>query len=161
MTVTRNPEEKPMRHAVALAALVALAPFAARAEEYATTKDAEMLVHQAVVFLQKHGKDKAFAAFSDPKGAFTYRDLYIMVYDLDGKCLAHGAKRERIGKNFMGEKDVDGKHFVRERLEIVKKHGKGWQEYKFQNPVSKRIEQKVAYFELADGVVVVSGAYKP
>ncbi len=143
----------------ALAALALLVP-AARAEEFATTKDAEQMVHQAATYLHKNGREKTFAAIDDPKGPFTYRDLYVMAYDLDGVCLAHGFKKDRVGKSFLKEKDADGKEFVKERLQIVKQHGKGWQEYKFANPVTKKVEQKVAYFELVDGVVLVAGAYK-
>ena len=149
-----------MRKLAALAAAALLLPAAATAVEYATTKDAELMVHQAVAFLKKEGKEKAFAEFNDPKGRFTYRDLYIMVYDLDGRCVSHGAKVERIGKNFMEEKDVDGKQFVKERVRIAREHGKGWQEYKFQNPLTKRIEQKVVYFERVGDVIVACGAYK-
>ncbi|HEX9242380.1 MAG TPA: cache domain-containing protein [Anaeromyxobacter sp.] len=146
--------------ALALAALALFAAPFALAEDHATTKDAELLVHQAVAFLKKEGKGKAFETFSDPKGRFTYRDLYVMAYDLSGKCLAHGAKKERVGKNFMEEKDVDGKQFMKERFRIAKDHGKGWQDYKYENPVTKKTEQKTAYFERVGDVVVVSGAYK-
>ncbi len=146
-----------MRKLVALAALV---PLLAAAEELATTKDAEMMVHQAVAFMKKEGTDKAFAEFDDSKGRFTYRDLYVMVYDMSGKCLAHGAKRERIGKSLLEDKDADGKQFVRERVRIAREHGKGWQDYKFQNPVSKQVEQKVAYLERVGDLIVVCGAYK-
>ncbi len=149
-----------MRSLVAAAALALLVPLAVRAEEVATTKDAELMVHQAVAYLRKEGKAKAFAVFDDPKGRFTYRDLYIMVYDLSGKCLAHGAKRERIGKVLLEDKDVDGKQFVKERVRIAKANGKGWQEYKFLNPSSGKVEQKIAYLERADDVIVVCGAYK-
>jgi len=149
-----------MRKLIVAALVATLLPLAAVAEEYATTKDAEMMVHRAVAFLKKEGREKAFAAFSDPNGQFRFRDLYVMVYDLNGVCVAHGAKKERIGKDLSGEKDADGKLFVKERIEIAKKAGKGWQAYKFQNPVSKKVEDKVAYLELADGVIVMSGAYK-
>lgn len=149
-----------MRTLAALAALTLLVPVASRAEEYATTKDAALMVRHAVAFLKKEGKQKAFAEFDNPKGRFTYRDLYIMVYDLNGKCVSHGAKKERIGKDFLEEKDVDGKQFVKERVEIAKRNGKGWQEYKFQNPLTKQVEQKVAYFERVDDVIVLCGAYK-
>lgn len=132
----------------------------ARSEEYATSKDAEQLVHRAAAFLKKEGKEKAIAAFQDRKGAFVYRDLYVFAYTMDGVCLAHPTKPERVGKNNLGDKDPDGKEFVRERIEIAKKQGKGWQEYKFNNPVTNRVEQKVAYFELVNGVLLVSGAYK-
>jgi signal transduction histidine kinase len=142
------------------AVVVLLAPAAVQAADVATTKDAEMMVHQAVAFLKKEGKAKAFAEFSDPKGRFTYRDLYVVAYDLDGNCLAHGQKKERVGKNLLEDKDPDGKLFVKERVKIAKEQGKGWQEYKFSNPATKQIEQKVAYFERVDDVIVASGAYK-
>jgi cytochrome c len=149
-----------MRKLAALAAAALLLPTAATPVEYATTKDAELMVHQAVAFLKKEGKEKAFAEFNDPKGRFTYRDLYIMVYDLSGTCVSHGAKKDRIGKNFLEEKDVDGKQFVKERLQIAREHGKGWQEYKFQNPQTKNVEQKIAYLERVGDLIVMCGAYK-
>lgn len=148
-----------MRKLVALAALIALAP-AVSAQEYATTKDAQQLVRRAAAFVKKEGRAKALAAFNDRRGAFAYRDLYVFAYGLDGTCLAHPTKPERVGKNNLEDVDPDGKKFVRERIEIVKQKGKGWQEYKFHNPATNRIEQKVAYFELVDGLLLVAGAYK-
>jgi len=144
-----------------LAALALLLPSAAAASDRASTKEAETMVKKAAEFLKKEGKAKALEVFSDPKGAFTYRDLYIAAYDLEGKCVAHGAKKERVGKNFLADKDADGKAFVAERVAIAKEKGKGWQEYKFTNPATKAVEHKVAYFELVDGVILTCGAYKP
>ena len=140
--------------------LLALWP-AARAEERATTKLAEAMVHKAVEFLKKEGPEKAYATFSDPKGIFTYRDLYITVYDMNGKCLAHGANKDRVGKSLINDKDADGKLFVKERVEIAARDGKGWQEYKFLNPANQKVEIKVAYLERVGDVIVVCGAYKP
>ena len=148
-----------MKMLAALALAAALLPAPAAPEEYATTKDAEQLVRRAVAFYKKEGRVKAIAAFQDRKGAFVYRDLYVFAYDLDGICLAHPTKPERVGKNNLGDKDPDGREFVRERIEIAKKYGKGWQEYKFHNPVTRRVEPPVAYFAVADGVLLVSGAY--
>jgi len=145
----------------AAAAALLLTATPALAGDRATTKDAETMVHKAVELVKRDGKEKALAVFSDPKGAFTYRDLYIAAYDLEGKCVAHGAKKERIGKNSIEEKDADGKLFVKERVAIAKKDGKGWQEYKFINPADGKMESKVAYFEVVDGVILVCGAYKP
>jgi len=142
------------------ALLLALAPLV-RAEDRATTKQAESLVHKAIEFLGKEGEEKAYATFSDPNGKFTYRDLYITVYDMKGKCLAHGANKGRIGKNLLEDKDADGKAFVKERIAIATKDGKGWQEYKFLNPANQKVETKVAYLERVGDVVVVCGAYKP
>jgi cytochrome c len=148
-----------MTQVLALALLLSLAPAAAGAE-YATSKDAELLVHRAAGFLRKEGRARALAAFNDRKGPFVYRDLYVFAYDLDGTCLAHPTKPERVGRNNLADKDPDGRLFVKERIEIAKKHGKGWQDYKFHNPATEKVEQKVAYFELVDGVLLVAGAYK-
>jgi cytochrome c len=151
-----------MTRIVALATLLVLAPATAggASGEYATTKDAQQLVSRAGTFLKKHGREKALAAFNDRNGPFAYRDLYVFAYDLGGTCLAHPTKPERVGKNNLADKDPDGKEFVRERLELAKKNRKGWQDYKFHNPATNRVEQKVAYFELVDGIVLVAGAYK-
>jgi signal transduction histidine kinase len=91
---------------------------------------------------------------------FVDRDLYIFAYDLSGKCVAHGANQKMIGIDLIGMKDPDGKEYVKERVEIAKMKGKGWQDYKFPNPVTKKIESKSAYIEKADDVIIGCGAYK-
>ena len=150
-----------MRLAVAsvLAAVLAVSAVAAE-EQRASTKEAELLVRKAVEYLKKNGKEKAFAAFNDPVGPFTFRDLYIAAYDLDGKCVAHGQKKDRIGKKMINDKDPDGKLFVAERVKLAKEKGSGWQDYKFMNPATGKVEQKVAYFERVDDVILVCGAYR-
>ncbi len=74
--------------------------------------------------------------------------------------MAHGQKKDRIGKNMLNDKDPDGKAFVAERVQVAKEKGSGWQDYKFMNPVTKQIEQKAAYFERVADVILVSGAYR-
>ncbi len=150
-----------MRLAVASVLTAVLAVTAVAAEEQrASTKEAELLVRKAVEYLKKNGKEKAFAAFNDPAGPFTFRDLYIAAYDLDGKCVAHGQKKDRIGKKMINDKDPDGKLFVAERVKLAKEKGSGWQDYKFMNPANNKVEQKVAYFERVDDVILVCGAYR-
>jgi cytochrome c len=125
-----------------------------------TPAEAEAMVKKAVAYYKANGRDAAFAEFSTPKGKFVDRDLYILVYDLNGKCLAHGANQKMIGLDLLEMKDPDGKAYVKERVEIAKTKGKGWQEYKFTNPVSKKIEPKTAYLEKVDDVIIGCGAYK-
>jgi cytochrome c len=125
-----------------------------------TPQEAEAMVKKAVAFVKANGKDKAFEAFNDQKGKFVDGDLYIFVYDLTGKCLSHGGNPKMIGKDLIDMKDADGKPFVKERIELIKTKGKGWQNYKWTNPVSKAIEDKTVYVEKADDVIVGCGAYK-
>ena len=141
-------------------ALLALGSNSAAAQERATTREAEQLVRTAVKFLQKEGPAKAFAAFNDPAGSFTYRDLYIFVYDVEGLVLAHGSRKDLVGKNVIGLKDADGKLFIQEGIGIARAHGRGWSEYRWANPVTKQVEQKVSYLEHLEGLVVGCGAYR-
>src|SRR5208283_4231478 len=66
-----------------------------------TKSEAEAMVKKAIAFIKEHGKETAFAEFNNRKGKFVDRDLYIMVYDMNGTVLAHGANQKMVGKNFM------------------------------------------------------------
>jgi cytochrome c len=130
------------------------------AEKRGTPAQAEAMVKKAIDFLKANGKEKALAEFSNVKGKFVDGDLYVMVYDLTGKCVAHGANAKMIGKDLIDMKDADGKLFVKERVEMAKGKGSGWQNYKWSNPVTKTIESKTAYLQKVDDMIICSGAYK-
>lgn len=149
-----------------LAAVAALAavPHAAFAEERAraTTKEAEMMVRKAIAHIAKVGKEKALADFNDPKGPFTYLDLYILVLGMDGTVLAHGRNQKFVGGNDTNKKDAAGNyHFARRMLELGKGQGKGWVEYEVENPQSHHVEKKVAYVERSADLIVSCGVFKP
>jgi cytochrome c len=144
-----------------LAASFLLAGSALAADERATPQDAEELVQTAAAYLKKHGGEKAYKEFQNRNGPFIYKDLYVMVYDMTGKCMAHGADPSRVGKDLIDARDPDGKAFVRERLEVAAAKGRGTQDYKFKNPATGKIEAKTSYFEKVGDVVVAAGAYRP
>ena len=146
--------------AILFFALAAGGSAVAQDKSKGTAKEAEALVHKAIEFYKKNGRDKAFAEINNPKGQFTDRDLYVVVYGIDGKGLAHGANAKMIGKDLLDMRDVDGKYFVKERVEIAKTKGKGWQDYKFMNPVSKQIEPKSMYVERHEDMIFGAGIYK-
>lgn len=53
--------------------------------------EAVAMVKRAVALIKSDGKEKAFAAFSDPANtSFHDRDLYVYAYDMNGVTLAHG-----------------------------------------------------------------------
>jgi signal transduction histidine kinase len=132
----------------------------AAAADAGSKDEAVALVKKAIGFMQANGADKAYAEFSNPKGQFVDRDLYIVIYDINGKCLAHGANVKMIGRDLMDNKDVDGKEFVKERVEMMKKQPSGWQDYKFRNPTSNQVEPKSMYIERVNDVIVGCGIYK-
>jgi cytochrome c len=143
-----------------LLVLFGFAGIVSAGEKRGTAAEAEALVKKAIAYMKANGKEAAFAEINNPKGRFTDRDLYIFVYDMNGKCVAHGLNLKMIGKDLAELKDADGKLFVKERIEIAKTNGKGWQDYKFTDPISKAIEHKRAYVEKYDDLIVGSGIYK-
>jgi cytochrome c len=143
-----------------LAVFMLVVSHVAVAAEFGTPAEAEALVKKAIGEIKAIGKDKAFAEINNTKGKFTDRDLYIFVYDMNGKCVAHGFNQKMIDKDLVDMKDPDGKLYVKERIEIAKTKGKGWQDYKFTNPLTKKIENKTAYIEKVDDLIIGSGAYK-
>ena len=130
------------------------------AAQFGTAAEAEAMAKKAVQLIKTEGKERAFIEINNPKGKFVDRDLYIFVYDTAGKCVAHGFNPKMIGKDLLEMKDKDGKYFVKERIEIAKTKGKGWQDYKFTDPITKRIEPKSAYVERIEDVIVGCGIYK-
>jgi cytochrome c len=138
-----------------------LAGLPARAAERGTPEEAMAMAKKAIAFIKANGKDKAFAEINDAHGQFTDRDLYVVVYDLNGKNLAHGQNPRMIGKDLIDIRDGDGKYYMRERVEIIKTKGKGWQDYKFLDPLTKKIEPKSMYIEKVDDLIVGCGVYKP
>lgn len=134
---------------------------AAAAAERGSAAEATAMVAKAVAYLKQHGKEKAFAEFSNPANAeFHDRDLYIFVYDMNGNKVAHGNNPKMVGKNLMEMKDADGKPIIRSFVETASKDGKGWIDYKWPNPVTKAVENKSGYIEKVDGLIVGSGIYK-
>ena len=147
--------------AAALSAGLLLAPLGAAAKEgNATKEDAQATVKKGIAYIKSNGKDKGYAEISNKQGQFIDRDLYLVVYGLDGTVRAHGANEKMIGKNLIEMTDVDGKPFVKERVELAQSKGTFWQDYKFTNPVSKKVEPKQMYCEKLDDAVVCGGVYK-
>ena len=133
---------------------------AAIADDNATPADATAMVKKGVAFIHAHGADAGYAEIDKRPGPFVDKDLYLTVYRLDGTVLAHGANAKMVGKNLIDMKDVDGKAFVRERVETAKVKSSFWQDYKFTNPVSKKVEPKQMYCERLEDTVVCGGIYK-
>ena len=143
-----------------IAALLGATALAAHADGNATAPEATAMVKKGVAFIKANGKDKGYAEISNKGGQFNDRDLYLTVYGMDGVVRAHGANEKMIGKNLIELKDVDGKAFVKERTELAAAKPSFWQDYKFTNPVSKKIEPKSMYCERLDDAIVCGGIYK-
>jgi hypothetical protein len=133
----------------------------AHAAEFASKDEAQAMVEKAVAFWKANGRDPAVAAFNDRGGPFIDRDLYIVAANLsDGVRIAHGFNPKMIGKSLNDFKDVEGKAYGLEILEVARDKGMGWIDYKFSNPLTKKIMDKTSFVMKVDDVVIFAGAYK-
>ena len=137
-----------------------LAVGTAMAADGAGKDEAVAMVKKAVTFIKEQGGDKAYPELSNKAGKFVDRDLYVVVYRLDGTVLAHGSNEKFVGKDLSDAQDVDGKLYVKERVELAGKQASFWQDYKFVNPVSKKVEPKQMYCERLENTAVCAGIYK-
>jgi signal transduction histidine kinase len=147
---------------MALVAVLALALAAgtAHADERATADQAQAMVKKAVAYIKANGADKAYATFTAKDAAFIDRDLYVVVYGMDGVVLAHGQNPKLVGQDLSDAQDVDGKYYVKERVELAKAQPNFWQEYKFTDPLTKKVSPKRMYCERLNDTAVCGGIYK-
>lgn len=103
------------------------------------------LIERGLEYIKEVGKQKAFEEFSDPKGEFVDGEFYIFVVAFDGMTLAHGGNQKLVGANNYNLVDPDGKAFIKNFIELAKTKGKGWSDYKWSNPVTKKVQDKTTY----------------
>ena len=118
-----------------------------------TAAEAEAMIKKGAAFIKANGKDKAFKEFTEGT-QFKKDDLYIFVLDLKGLTLAHGGNPKLVGKDMIGLKDASGKLFIKEIVDSAKTKETGWADYKWTNPVTKKIEDKSTYFMKVDDMVL-------
>lgn len=107
-------------------------------------------------------KDKAaaIAAMSDKNGRFVKGELYVFAYDLQGVMVAHPINAKLIGKNLLEVPDADGKLFRKDIISGVQASGTASVEYKYKNPQSGKVEDKVSFCKKAADLAVCAGYYK-
>ncbi|MGV8057844.1 MAG: cache domain-containing protein [Smithellaceae bacterium] len=136
------------------------------AQEKGTAAEAKALVKKAITFLKENGKEKTMAELDNPKGKFIYKDLYVYADTFDANSLvvlAHPYTPAMKGKNMINVKDADGKLFPKEIVNLAMTKGNGMVEFKWSNPKTKKIENKVTYLEVPQpgaNYLLACGYYK-
>ena len=128
-------------------------------EEFATAKEAEALVAKVAKAIVAD-RTAAYKSITARDKQWVDRDLYPVVYDMSGKCVAHGQNEKMVGKDLISIADADGKEFVKERVTLANSKGTFWQDYKFTDPVTRKVLPKAAYCEKTGEVIVCAGIYK-
>jgi cytochrome c len=144
-----------------LIALVGIAIPAAATSEFGSKDEAVAMVKRVQDEFKKNGAEATFRDVSDKAIAgYHDRDLYPFIYDMSGKCVAHGARPALIGKNLMNLKDQDGKYIIQEMVKLSQGPGNGWVDYKWPNPITNKIEDKSSYVEKMGDYFVGVGIYR-
>ena len=128
------------------------------AGERGTPEEARALLERAVALVEGEGEEKALATFNDRHGPFVDRDLYVFCMGPEYKITAHLDLGMR-GVDVATLKDPDGKEIGREMIMIAKQGG-GSLEYRWVNPVSRKVETKISFLRRAGSQFCGVGAYK-
>jgi len=118
------------------------------------------LVRKGYQFMKASGISAAVEEFTHKKiNTFRYGDLFLVVYDMKGKCIAHGRNEEWVGQNHWDRQDEDGRYSIREMIEKAKAGG-GWIDIKRRNSFASvyvdKIDMGTEEFVIASGLYPIS-----
>ncbi|NRR30366.1 cache domain-containing protein [Oxalobacteraceae bacterium] len=139
----------------AASALTAMPAFAADPAAAAVA-----MADKGAAYLQKNGKDALIKEVNSKNPEFVNETTYLTVRALDGTQLAHPTNPKLVGKNMVVLPDADGKLFRKEIIDQAKAKGKGWVDYRYNNPANGEIEKKSTYFLKQGDVILEAGIYK-
>ncbi|KAA0592628.1 cytochrome c [Azospirillum lipoferum] len=142
---------------VAVAAALLAAP--ALAADHATPEQAKSLVAEAVAYLKAKGPEEAAKAFQDPKGSFRRGELYVFVFDTDGRYVASGANPKLAGSDAAQLKDAEGKPIVQAMITETKDKPNAVIDYVWLNRQTNKVEHKHSYVTRDGRYIVGAGTY--
>lgn len=142
-----------------LFAVMAFSGSPVMAGDHASREQARALLDKAVVQLTRDGPDKSFAAFNDRNGGFIVKELYVFVFDMDGKYMASGANPRLTGTDARELKDAEGKPLVREMIETASRKGQGEVDYVWLNRADNAVEKKHSLIRRVNDYIVGVGYY--
>ncbi len=128
-------------------------------------KAAHDLVKKTIAYAVKNGWENTIKAVNENKNkSFWYGDYYVYVVKTNYKntalVLSHPVNKALRGVDFYYLKDADGKSFVKTLIQTAAEKGKGWIRYKWSQPKTKKVANKVVYLEKNGDYVAVSGVYE-
>lgn len=122
--------------------------------------DAIVIVNKGLEYIQKNGKDALIKEVNAKNPLFIKGAIYLTLRSIDGTTLAHPFNPRLVGKNLVELHDADGKFFRKEIIEIAKTKGKGWVDFRYNNPKTKEVEKKSTYLVRSGDMILEAGIYK-
>lgn len=126
--------------------------------DHAAAMRAQKLLQRAVGLYREKG-DAALDAFSHA-GEFIDGEHYVYVVSTKGRMLASGGpSASLVGRDISKLTDPAGKLLFRELMNSTEAKGAGQIEYRWQNPVSGKVERKIAYLQREGDKIIAVGFY--
>ncbi|MDA1101589.1 MAG: cache domain-containing protein [Proteobacteria bacterium] len=124
-----------------------------------TPLEAKALAEKAAAHLAEVGLGKAFSDFMTPQSGFMPYDLYVFVFDGEGRMWVNGRFPGLIGSNITEARDSTGRNYLLEAMRRAERDGAAWVEYQWYNPCSGRPMAKSSHIVRAGGFFIGVGAY--
>ena len=137
----------------------------ASAEQKATRDECVTMCKAAAKMLMEN-KTAGIAEIANSKGKFVWKDSYVFLMNMEGKMLAHPFKPEltRQGSLFKltDENRTHPKPIFVEFVDVAKKNGEGWVDYKWPKPGEKIPSNKFTFIYRVGytDMLVGAGTYK-
>ena len=147
-----------MTKRLSLAILVLM--LAATSAQRGTPQEAKAMLAKAAAHYKSAGRAQALKDFNARSGPFIDRDLYVFCIASDAITVANGGFPQYVGTSVNALKDAQGKPLGKRLIESAAK-GNGSVEYMWMNPMTKKIEWKIAYTAKLGTDVCGVGAYEP
>jgi len=102
---------------------------------------------KAAALIKDKGVDAGRKVF-DADGEFKYGEIYVNVVSDKGVRLIYPPKPTAENMDVLEAQDVDGKYMIKDILEAAKTKGEGWVQYRWMNPETSKIGEKMTYGHL-------------
>jgi len=128
------------------------------AEEKATKEECVAKCKEAAKLIKAIGLEAALEKMNDPNGPFRWKDTYVFAFDSETcKVLAHQSPKI-VGFMAKDLKDVNGKLYFQEFLQVANTKGEGWVSYVYPKVPGGIGEPKTTYILKVPGEKVIVGA---
>jgi signal transduction histidine kinase len=132
-----------------------------------TAEEAEAIVHKALAYVKTNGVDKAVETFNQKESEYVKGDLYVFMFRVSETpgarvvTLAHPANPGLVGKDLYELKDPNGYQFMAAMAKKAMEDQGGWVDYKWSNPITRKIGEKGSFvLPAGPDVFVGCGIYK-
>jgi cytochrome c len=132
------------------------------AQERGTKDEAVAMMNAAMDHVKKVGVNKALDDFTNDKGSWTKKDLYVSSVDWKGNSTAHGFNPKQVGRNLWELKDPNGVLLIQEIVKVAQSQKEGWVAYQWPDPLTKKLQDKLSLVRPIPGteLCLIVGIYK-